>query len=89
MGLPLLYRSSPSDVGRSISALGSHPAEGSPSVHEEFRADRVLCEDGFCLGVMRVADDGAPYRGVPEVVCPICGRRASRSTVRLTPRRRP
>lgn len=51
------------------------PAEGSRPVHEAFRADRVLCEDGFCLGVMRIADDSAPYRRVLEAVCPICGQR--------------
>lgn len=55
-------------------AQGSRPVH--EALHEGFRADRVLCEDGFCLGVMRVVDDGAPYRGVPEAACPICGRRA-------------
>jgi len=50
--------------------------EGSRPTHEDFRSGRMLCDDGFCLGVMRVADDGAPYRAVPEAVCPICGSRA-------------
>jgi len=52
------------------------PAEGAHPIDGHFRSGRLLCEDGFCLGVMRVADDSAPYRGVVEAVCPICGRRA-------------
>lgn len=40
-----------------------------------FRPDRALCEDGFCLGVLRPTDGSAPYRTGPEAVCPVCGRR--------------
>jgi len=63
-------------------------SEGSQPIDGHFRSGRMLCEDGFCLGVMRVADDGAPYRGVPEAVCPICGRRAPLGG-ELDPRRGP
>jgi hypothetical protein len=41
---------------------------------QRFRPDRILCEDGFCLGVLRVASAQSPFRGVVESVCPICGR---------------
>ena len=41
---------------------------------ERFRPDRALCEDGFCLGVLRAASGPSPYRAVAEAVCPICGR---------------
>jgi hypothetical protein len=64
------------------------PPEGSRSVDDDFRSDRALCEDGFCLGVMRAADGGGPYRGVLEAVCPICGRRVPLG-IALDPRRGP
>ena len=64
------------------------PPEGSRPIHDDFRSERALCEDGFCLGVMRLADDGVPYRGVLEAVCPICGRRAPLGAA-LDPRGQP
>jgi hypothetical protein len=48
---------------------------GSSASHHRFRPDRALCEDGFCLGVLRLTDDSTPYRSGPEGVCPVCGRR--------------
>lgn len=37
---------------------------------------RPVCEDDRCRGVLRSAPGSTPYRGVPEAVCLVCGRRA-------------
>jgi hypothetical protein len=64
------------------------PPEGSRPLDGDFSSGRMLCEDGFCLGVMRVAHDAAPYRGVAEAICPACGRRVPLSRA-LDPAQQP
>ena len=54
----------------------------SSSENERFRPGRVLCDDGFCLGVLRDSDHGSsPYRAAAEVICPVCGRGQPRASL--------